>query len=154
MTFSSLALSGSASYSKITDRFKLKLGSKTGFILLGSSNSKFVQPVHPEWFKGFKRDYLYGHGFLISSYGNIDFGKVGSLNFDYDRYNIYSKENPEGLKSIRMLSVKYDIPLYSRISLRAGYNKYYSYSEFLTTSERLNDNDIFDEILLSFVLHF
>lgn len=152
--FSSLALAGDINLVRATENYKFNLGSKMGLILMGSSGSKFVQPVHSEWFPRFKRDYLYGHGLLFNANSSLEMNKIGDLIFDYNRYDIYSKDNPKGWKSIGMLSVKYDVPLYSRIKLRVGYNNYFSQSNFITSTEKLNENDNFQEILLSLILKF
>ena len=151
---SNIALTGEVSLSKISDDLRFSLATKLGVIIYGSSNSEAVKPIHPEVFENFNRDYLYGHGLMLETEGNIDLKKIGVLGLKYNHYRIISKENPVGQKNVSLLHSAYDVPVYQNLNLGIRYDIYKSRSKFKDPGEYFQAQESYNDLSLLLVIKF
>lgn len=149
-----IALTGEVSLAKMSDDLRFSLATKLGVIIYGSSSSEAVKPIHPEIFKNFNRDYLYGHGLMLETESNIDLKKMGVWGLKYSLYRIISKENPVGHKNVSLIHAAYDVPVYQNLNLGIRYDIYNSSSKFKDSGEYFQAQERYNDLSLLFVIKF
>lgn len=152
---STISVSGEMNYLKVINDLKLELSTHIGMIIYGSSNSDLVEPVSPEIFPRFYRDYIYGHGVHFDALCKINLKGQGQLGMSYNYYSIHSKDNPSGVKNIGLLLYKYELPIYRNMNLALNYEIYHSTSSFELTKEGKSDkNELYKEGNLMIKFYF
>ncbi|MBP9197407.1 MAG: DUF3943 domain-containing protein [Saprospiraceae bacterium] len=146
----SIVLTGDWTYQQTFDRVRVLSSTKLGVVLFGSGNSELVEPVLPDVFPEFERDYIYGQGFMAELEFIASFRKSGTIAANLNHFIIYSKSQPKGVENLDLIRAKYLYPIGNRFDLGLQFDYYHRNGNYYSSKGIIRNKSGHQELKLLF----
>ena len=146
----SIVLTGDWTYQQTFSNVRLMSSSKLGVVLFGSGNSELVEPVLPDVFPEFERDYIYGQGFMAELEFIANFRKFGTFATNLNHFIIYSRSQPKGIENMDLIRAKYLYPIGNRFDLGLQFDYYHRNGNYYNSKGIIRNQSGHQELKLLF----